>query len=80
MHFGTKFADAHSRQTRAILNMKSPTTLKEIQSLTRRAVTSEAAMSSTIIQEELGARLPVFHNLKAFLDAISCIPQFKSSH
>ncbi|XP_068309935.1 uncharacterized protein [Pyrus communis] len=30
---------------------------------------SEAAMSSTIVRRELGAKLPVFHSSKAFLDA-----------
>ena len=29
----------------------------------------EAVISSIIIREELGARLPVFHSLKALLDA-----------
>ena len=120
------------KQIRAILEMKSPTTLKEIQSLTGRAAAlnrflsrstdrckpffkaikraqrdewdeeceeafqdlkkyltsppllskpeatedlfacltvSEVAISFTIIREELGARLPVFHSSKALLDA-----------
>ncbi|KAM1811285.1 hypothetical protein ACFX12_027945 [Malus domestica] len=68
------------KENPTILNMKFPTTLKEIQSLTGRVVASEAEISSTIIREELGARLPVFHSLKDLLDVISCIPQFKNSY
>ena len=68
--------------------MKSPTILKDIQSL-KKYLTSplilpkpgaaedlyiylavlEVAISSIIIREELGARLPVFHSSKALLDA-----------
>ena len=39
----------------------------------------EVAISSIIIREELGARLPVFHSSKALLDATSRLPVFHSS-
>ena len=37
--------------------------------MTGRATASEAAISYTIIREELGARLLIFHSSKALLDA-----------
>ncbi|KAI5351644.1 hypothetical protein L3X38_004535 [Prunus dulcis] len=55
--------EAHPNQITAILNMKSPATTKEIQSLTGEDLyiylaVSDSAVSSALIREELGAQHP----------------------
>ncbi|KAI5323872.1 hypothetical protein L3X38_032945 [Prunus dulcis] len=74
--------EAHPNQIKAILNMKSPATTKEIQSLTGADLyiylaVSDSTVSSALIREELGAQHPVFYTSKALLDAETRYPKME---
>ncbi|KAI5313097.1 hypothetical protein L3X38_042271 [Prunus dulcis] len=62
--------------------MKSPATTKEIQSVMGEdlyiyLVVTDSAVSSALIQEELGAQHPVFYTSKALLDAETRYPKME---
>ncbi|CAL2241574.1 unnamed protein product [Prunus armeniaca] len=83
--------EAHPRQIKAILEMKSPSTtiLQSFEERTKRQMrrrvrnlfvypaVSNSTVSSALIREELGAQHPIFYTSKALLDAETRYPKLE---